>query len=107
LVLIHVAKLLSGCVLDKGFVARLAGDEFTVILNKLTDPAKQLKQFCAEIMSQLSALTGIKGTDVRLTVSIGATLYSGNNTTGESLLSKADAAMYRAKSSGIGNYSID
>lgn len=107
LVLIHVAKLLSGCVLDKGFVARLAGDEFTVILNKLTDPAKQLKQFCAEIMSQLSALTRIEGTEVRLTVSIGATLYLGNNTTGESLLSKADAAMYRAKSSGIGNYSID
>ncbi|MEA9390102.1 diguanylate cyclase [Acerihabitans sp. TG2] len=107
LVLIHFAKILSGCVQDKGFVARLAGDEFTVILTTLTAPMKQLKQLCEEIMSQLSALTRLGETDVRLTVSIGAAIYSGDNTTGESLLSKADAAMYRAKSSGIGKYSID
>jgi len=106
LVLIHFAKLLSGCMQDKGFVARLAGDEFTLIFNGLTSPATQLRYLCADVMSQLSALTRIGGTDVTLTVSIGATIYSGNDTTGDSLLSKADAAMYRAKSSGIGKYII-
>ncbi|WP_413515087.1 diguanylate cyclase domain-containing protein [Serratia proteamaculans] len=41
-----------------------------------------------------------------LSASIGAAISSGSNTTAEALLTRADDAMYQAKSAGKGTYTI-
>lgn len=101
------AKLLSGCIHNTGFVARLAGDEFTAVLWQLSDPRAQVQRFCEQVLAQLAALKRIGEQAVRLSASIGAAIYTGDNTTITMLLAEADGAMYRAKSAGRGQYSIN
>lgn len=101
------AKLLSGCIHNAGFVARLAGDEFTAVLWQLDDPRAQVEQFCEQVLAQLAAIKRIGEQAVSLSASIGAAIYSGDETTIKMLLADADGAMYRAKSAGGGQYSIN
>lgn len=107
LVLKTFAKLLNGCIRNMGFVARLAGDEFTAVLWRLSEPQAQVQHFCEDVMTQLAALNGIGGRMVSISASVGAVIYSGDDTTVKSLLVQADNAMYRAKSTGKGKYSIN
>ncbi|TQI81702.1 PAS domain S-box-containing protein/diguanylate cyclase (GGDEF)-like protein [Serratia fonticola] len=100
------AKLLTGCIHNAGFVARLAGDEFTAVLWRLSEPRIQISHFCENVLVQLAALTQIGGREMSLSASIGAAIYSGEDTTVKALLVEADTAMYRAKSAGKGKYSI-
>ncbi|MFZ1873994.1 MAG: diguanylate cyclase [Chania sp.] len=100
------AKLLNGCLHRVGSVARLAGDEFTAVLWHLSDPRAAVEQVCEEILAQLATLNRIGDRQVTLSASIGAAIYSGDNTTAKTLLGQADTAMYRAKLAGKGKYSI-
>jgi len=100
------AKLLNSCLYRVGFVARLAGDEFTAVLWHLSDPRAAVELACEEILVQLAKLNSIGDRQVTLSASIGAAIYSGDNTTAKNLLGQADTAMYRAKLAGKGKYSI-
>ncbi|HHL2713198.1 TPA: diguanylate cyclase [Yersinia enterocolitica] len=105
-VLTTVANILSDNLLSKGYAARLGGDEFTVILSNLSDPRVQVQHFCENVSLQLSALEQCGEMDMPLSISIGATIFSGRETSGNELLAHADKAMYCAKLAGKGAYSI-
>ncbi|AHG18839.1 diguanylate cyclase [Chania multitudinisentens RB-25] len=100
------AKLLNGCIRNQGFVARLAGDEFTAILWHLTEPQAEVERYCKEIFMQLAELHSIAERQITISVSIGVAMYSGDGTTAKELLRQADTAMYRAKLAGKGRYFI-
>lgn len=100
------ANLLSDCIRNRGFVARLAGDEFTAVLGKLIEPQGQIQDFCQQVLAQLVELESIAGHAISLSASIGASIYTGDDTTIKTLLSQADQAMYRAKSAGKSHYLI-
>lgn len=106
LILKTFAKLLSACAGTNNSVSRLAGDEFTVILWPLTQPERQVSEFCEKVLSQLAAITQIGNQKLTLSASIGAAISPDGNTTAEALLTKADDAMYRAKSAGKRTYTI-
>ncbi|CAI2494055.1 diguanylate cyclase domain-containing protein [Serratia plymuthica] len=106
LILKTFAKLLSACAGTNNSASRLAGDEFTVILWPLMDPERQVTEFCEKVLTQLAAITQIGNQKVTLSASIGAAISSDGTLSAEALLSKADDAMYQAKSAGKKTYTI-
>ncbi|CAI0781812.1 Probable diguanylate cyclase YdaM [Serratia proteamaculans] len=106
LILKTFAELLSDCAGPHHNVSRLAGDEFTVILWPLTQPQLQVCAFCECVLARLAATQQVGNQKVTLSASIGAAISSGSNMTAEALLTRADDAMYQAKSAGKGTYTI-
>lgn len=98
--------MLSACAGERHSVSRLAGDEFTVILWPLTDPRREVSEFCENVLAQLATITQIGPQKVRLSASIGAAISPRGDVTEEMLLTRADGAMYQAKSAGKGTYAI-
>ncbi len=80
-------------------LARLAGDEFTLIVDGL-DRAKLAERFAAEIHLSLRHPQWLEDNPVRVTASIGVAHDDGHYTTVSDMLRDADLAMYEAKSLG-------
>ena len=107
-VLKYFAEVLNSAIRQTDIVARLAGDEFTIILTELNDPEEDVRQICDKILSALKEVQMIEQVPITLSSSIGAAIcYAGDKTSMDVLMSKADAAMYRAKEAGKGIYSIN
>ena len=107
-VLKYFAEVLKSAIRQTDIVARLAGDEFTIILTELNDPEEDVRQICDKILFALKEVKMIEQLPVTLSSSIGAAIcYAGDKTSMDVLMSKADAAMYRAKEAGKGIYSIN
>jgi diguanylate cyclase (GGDEF)-like protein len=84
---------------DTDTVARLSGDEFTILLEGLTDPAEDSLRVAEKIIAALEKPFILSGREVRATASVGLVTQSGSFNVAE-LLARADAAMYVAKRSG-------
>jgi diguanylate cyclase (GGDEF)-like protein/PAS domain S-box-containing protein len=103
--LIAVAPRLRALVRASDTVARLAGDEFTVILPHLAqqdDAAAIADKILAAIAQPLS----IAGTELSIGISIGIALFPQNGATVEDILNAADNAMYAAKKAGRHGYAF-
>ncbi len=97
--LVQAAARLEAALRPGDTVARMAGDEFAVLLDDLADFA-QAKRVADRIQEEISRPFALEGTDVFVTASIGIA-YSGNaDDNAESLVRNADTAMYRAKAQG-------
>lgn len=97
-----LARRLSRSVRGYDTVARIGGDEFVVILERLDEPA-QAEQVARHIMSTLSAPVELMGGRVvKVSASIGIAIYPIDGDTSEDLLQCSDLAMYRAKRAGPG-----
>jgi diguanylate cyclase (GGDEF)-like protein/PAS domain S-box-containing protein len=84
-------------------VARVGGDEFTIVLpNVTTLPA--LSAFAEKILAELMRPFPSEGQDVFVSASIGISLYPDDAKGLDDLVKHADAAMARAKSTGRNNY---
>ena len=91
------------CVRDSDTVARIGGDEFTVILSSI--PTREsIVNVAKKIVEAIADPFMLNGKNCRITVSIGIALYPDNGETAEQLLKIADAAMYLAKNSGKNRY---
>jgi diguanylate cyclase (GGDEF)-like protein len=108
-VLQHFAALLSEAVRQTDTVARLAGDEFTIILEGLDEPEAGAIRVAEKILTRLAKPCSIDGIELTLAASIGGTTAnSGNSKIAiDSLLAKADSAMYRAKAAGKGRFALN
>ncbi len=95
----EVAKRLTGCVRADDTVARLGGDEFTLILIG-TKQSKDVELVARTIIDTLALPFHIAQQSVRISVSIGITLYPEDASSPVALLDAADRAMYKAKKSG-------
>jgi diguanylate cyclase (GGDEF)-like protein/PAS domain S-box-containing protein len=103
LLLVTVAKRLRASVRKSDVVARLAGDEFTVIQTDLVDtrPARALARTLVHALRRPFML---KGREVRVSASVGISIYPDHGASAEELLQRADLAMYRAKEQGRNRY---
>ncbi|WP_169543299.1 sensor domain-containing diguanylate cyclase [Sneathiella aquimaris] len=105
-VLKGVSQLLAEHSRVGDMVARLGGDEFAMWLediprDKTIEKAEHLQKLCQEMSGRLNVL------DPSLSFSIGIALTDGqDNETLDSLLARADAAMYKVKARGKGAFSI-
>jgi diguanylate cyclase (GGDEF)-like protein/PAS domain S-box-containing protein len=99
----QIAGRLLECVRGEDTVSRLSGDEFAVVLARLTD-ADDAGLVAAKILQRLKSPFQVGGTEVVVSASIGITLYPGDASSADVLMRNADAAMYNAKSRGRDNY---
>jgi len=96
----QVARRLEDCVRTVDLVARMSGDEFNVLLEAI-DPAEAVQR-ARQIAAALDAPYDIGGQAVHVTASIGLVNSDAGLATIDDYLRAADAAMYRAKSDGLG-----
>lgn len=103
--LIKTAERLKECVRDADTVARIGGDEFTVILSTITsiDDAQSVAQ---KIIGALATPFNIGNEEAQIGASIGISVFPENGTDTEILLKNADDAMYLAKKAGKNDYRV-
>ncbi len=103
-VLQEIAKRLTRSMREENTVARLSGDEFVVVLEDT--PGNQAAATVARrILAEISEpLELIDGTELKMSCSIGISLYPNNGDNVDTLFQNADIAMYHAKKSGRNNF---
>jgi len=104
-----VAVRMQQAVGDAGFCARLAGDEFVVIIPKYRDEADVnaiARALLENLQPPFSVTVNGEPLELESTPSIGASLYPHSATTSEELVKAADEAMYRVKQNGKNNVCI-
>lgn len=103
--LIEIAKRIKNCTRPADTVARLAGDEFIVILEGL-QTVELAQTFAERIIKALEKPVILGAHKINITCSIGIALYPFEDDNSQSLLQKADTAMYFAKHNGRNNYHL-
>ena len=94
-----VAQRLRACVKDGDTVARLAGDEFTVILSQVAAPQAAVA-VAQRILESLQMPVSLSGAEHQIYASVGLSVFPQDGTGIDELLRNADMAMYRAKDRG-------
>lgn len=97
--LVDVAQRLRESVRANDTVARYAGDEFVVVLADVAS-VDDVTQMATRIMESLAAPINIDNQSLRVTLSIGASLYPRDGCEASMLIKNADTAMYRSKELG-------
>lgn len=103
-VLVGVAERMKGCLREGDTLARLGGDEFTAILPvifHLDDAGNVARKFLECLADPLN----IDGQKLRITASIGISIFPDDGEDADSLLHHADTAMYQIKGTGRNGYS--
>ena len=95
----EIARRLQGSVRETDTVARIGGDEFTVILSHLQD-AEAVVPVARKLLQRITEPVVVEKHEVRVTSSIGISVLADDTADPESLIQTADIAMYRAKASG-------
>jgi diguanylate cyclase (GGDEF)-like protein len=99
------ATRLKSCVPPGGFLARLAGDEFILVL-PLSDPNAGVNGQAEAIAGALSLPQRCLGHDVAVTATVGVALAPAHAQAPESLLQCADTAMYAIKHDRRGEWKL-
>lgn len=107
--LIQVAERLSSVVRKSDTVARLAGDEFTVILENLANPEEDARVIAEKIVNAIRAPFPIGGQSASVTASVGLAIHDAHEGDIEvsELLQHADERMYAAKQGGKNKFSVE
>jgi diguanylate cyclase len=102
-----VARAILSCIRASDMLARMGGDEFTVILDVPSCP-DDAKVVADRIIKAIGRITSVDGHPVAVSVSIGISFVPAGDSERpvlpEELLKIADEAMYVAKRSGKGQY---
>jgi diguanylate cyclase (GGDEF)-like protein len=99
LFLIEVSRRMEQAVSPDGIVARMGGDEFTVLLTKVRGK-EGVKAVAASLLSALSGRFVIENCSLEASGSIGVAVFPEDGADAETLQRNSDQAMYRAKKSG-------
>ena len=99
LLLKDVAERLQKIVRASDTVARMGGDEFTVLLPNLEDP-DNVSPVAQKILKNISEVYRVEGNEIYITASVGITIFPNDGQTVDELLKNADTAMYHAKNNG-------
>ena len=95
-----IAKLLKSCLKDVDFVARIGGDEFSVLLPNIKSRENGLIIANDLIKSFKETTFSIEGHQLHAKASIGGAIYPDDGTAPATIMKKADEAMYRVKEKG-------
>lgn len=94
----EVARRLEELTRKTDTVGRMGGDEFTILLTDLCEPAS-VDTVVEKMREVLATPMSLKGETFCVSCSIGMALYPEDGATAKQLLNKADANMYRDKQS--------
>jgi diguanylate cyclase (GGDEF)-like protein len=99
----QVAMRLRSCVKRNDTVARMGGDEFSILLVGIDD-IDVVANVAQRLVYNLSAPFFYNNQQLNINASVGIALFPQNASSSQELLEHADQAMYKAKQDGCGNY---
>ncbi|WP_232346277.1 bifunctional diguanylate cyclase/phosphodiesterase [Cupriavidus sp. USMAA2-4] len=105
LLLQEAARRITQAVRASDTVARLGGDEFTVILPNVSDPAV-VDRIAQAILERIAAPYPLAGELVMVSASIGVATYPRDGESAETLVVRADQAMFAAKAEGRNRWKV-
>jgi len=100
-----IARRIKACVRESKATSRLAGDEFTVILNGISNEQDAAK-ITMRILNTLAQPISLNGRKLFLTASIGIGMFAKDGSDVQTLIKNTDIALRRAKDLGGNNYSF-
>ena len=95
----ETAKRLQKVVRNSDMVARIGGDEFTIILSEL-ERSEDAETVAEKIFTAFVPPVDIEGCEVFISASVGISIYPDDGKNAETLQDNADSAMYSAKENG-------
>jgi diguanylate cyclase (GGDEF)-like protein/PAS domain S-box-containing protein len=101
----NVAERLRHCVRAEDTVARLGGDEFAIVLDEQSQ-REDAALVAGKILKQLSEPIMLEGQEHLPSASVGISVYPDDADSPENLIKAADAAMYRAKQTGMHGFAF-
>lgn len=102
-ILQQVAQRLQSSLRNKDSVARISGDEFVLLIEDVKQ-ADSLVILIDRIFESFSATFNVTETKLKISASLGVSIYPDDGDNAETLLRNADAAMYDAKEDGRNTY---
>jgi len=97
------ARRLQSTVRDSDTVSRHGGEEFLVLLPGISQAA-DAASIAQKLLAAIAAPARAGEHRLQLSASVGITIYPEDAEDAQTLISRADAAMYRAKRRGPGGY---
>ena len=101
--LVEVAQRLRRYASPEDIVARIGGDEFIVVHVGAPDLAA-VTAFVSQLSTRLTESWLFEGEPIRVSASVGVSIYPDHGDDPEVLIKHADIALYRAKALGRNNY---
>ncbi|MGM0897397.1 MAG: putative bifunctional diguanylate cyclase/phosphodiesterase [Bacillota bacterium] len=103
--LVEVAERIRTKLRSKDLLARYGGDEFVIAMSALKHP-KEAAELAEQLVDELEQPFIFEGEEVRISTSIGISLYPDDGATSDELLQKAGQALQSAKRYGSGQFSF-
>ena len=100
-----LAHRLQRCLREGDTVARLAADEFAVLLHHVVH-ADDATKVAAKLLEAVRPPIDVQGRELSVTASLGIACFPSDGDLPETLLKNADTAMYRAKGEGRDTYRL-
>jgi diguanylate cyclase (GGDEF)-like protein/PAS domain S-box-containing protein len=100
-----VAARLKSCLRRSDTLARMGGDEFTILLPELSQP-EDAAILTEKVIEELRRPLEVGGQEIRPTASIGVALYPNDGEDPDTLIKHADIAMYHVKAAGKNGYAF-
>lgn len=101
----EVAQRLRANIRESDTVARMGGDEFTIILNNLHD-IEGVSCMAEKLITAINQPIDLGGNTCNVGASIGIAVYPDHAGNISDLINAADSAMYQAKANGKNKYEI-
>jgi diguanylate cyclase (GGDEF)-like protein/PAS domain S-box-containing protein len=98
-VLRSVARRLATCVRESDTVCRHGGDEFLILLSEVDQP-EDAGLIADKIVTSIAEPHYVAGHELSISGSVGIALYPEDGQDAQSLIMRADTAMYHAKNDG-------
>lgn len=103
--LVEVAKKLTNNFRASDIIARVGGDEFSVILENVSS-TKSLAPLAKKILAEFKEPFVIENKQLTIGISIGIAMASVSGSSSEEIIKKADVALYQVKERGKGGYQL-
>lgn len=103
LLLIAVADRLKSQVREVDTVSRMGGDEFAILISDVMSRS-DVTNLADKILTALSQPYALDGHTINISGSLGISMYPDDGGDMDTIMTKADAAMYQAKRSGSNTY---
>jgi len=101
----ETSKRLIGCLRASDTVARLGGDEFVILLSEIASAA-DVETVASNVLQAINRPLTLAGHEIRISASIGVSVYPSHGDSDELLMKHADVALYRAKGDGKNTFRV-
>ncbi|MGD0930281.1 MAG: EAL domain-containing protein [Candidatus Korobacteraceae bacterium] len=99
----QVAGRLKSATREQDTVARVGGDEFVIVLTSAND-VEDIATAAERVIKSVTDEFVIQGQALKITCSLGISIFPEHGNDSETLIKNADAAMYSAKENGCDNF---